>query len=74
MRDNINLNEQQLLTLANMAIESLGDTVDTDELTEFVATICEDISGFECLDEQSFDGLVQLVHNKVLSVVSHGTK
>lgn len=74
MKDNIKLNKQQLLTLANMAINSLNDATSIDELTEFVATICEDISGFECLDEQSFDEFVQLVHSKVLSVVSHGTK
>jgi hypothetical protein len=74
MKDNIKLNEQQLLTLANMAIDSLDDATNTDELTEFVAIICEDIAGCECLDEQSFNVLVQLVHNQVLSVVSHGTK
>tara|TARA_R110001599_G_scaffold235453_1_gene434662 strand:+ start:12930 stop:13154 length:225 start_codon:yes stop_codon:yes gene_type:complete len=73
MKDNIKLNEQQLLTLANMAIDSLDDATNTDELTEFIATICEDVAGFECLDEQRFDELVQLVHNKVLSVVLHGT-
>ena len=74
MKDNIKLNEQQLLTLAHMAIDSLNDAANIDELIEFVTTVCEDIAGFECLDEQNFDVLVQLVHNKVLSVVSHGTK
>lgn len=73
MKDKIKLNEQQLLTLANMAIDSLDDATNTDKLTEFVAIVCEDIAGFECLDERSFDLLVRLVHNKVLSVVSHGT-
>lgn len=74
MKDNLKLNEQQLLTLANMAIDSLDDATNTDELTEFVAIICEDIAGCECLDEQSLDVLVQLVYNQVLRVVSHGTK
>lgn len=74
MKDNIKLNERQLLTVANMAKDSLDDATNSDELAEFVAIVCENIAGFECLDEQSFDVLVQLVHNKVLSVVSNGTK
>lgn len=57
-----------------MAIDSLDDATNTDELTGFVAIVCEDIAGCECLDEQSFDVLIQLVHNQVLSVVSHDTK
>lgn len=57
MKDNLLLTEEQLISLAEMAVEILGKDKTELELSEFLALAFEDISGLEGISDDQFNQL-----------------
>jgi hypothetical protein len=57
MKDNPLLTEEQLVSLAEMAVETLGKDKTELELSEFLALAFEDIAGFEGISDDQFNQL-----------------
>ena len=55
MKDNLLLTEEQLVSLAEMAVEIIGKDKTELELSEFLALAFEDIAGLEDISDYQFN-------------------
>ena len=57
MKDNLLLTEEQLVSLAEMAVDTFGKDITELELSEFLTLAFEDIAGLEGISDDQFNQL-----------------
>ncbi|MEO2280241.1 hypothetical protein [Pseudoalteromonas pernae] len=65
MKDKLLLTEEQLVSLAEMAVEIIGKDKTELELSEFLALAFEDIAGLEDISDDQFNQLYSSIKTVV---------
>ena len=67
------LNENQLISIVESIVDSYGSRLTNNEVTEVIGLILEDIPGFEAIDSQSLDQVIDDLRRRYYDSVCQNT-